>query len=40
MRAIGCIYAIIGQTGPRLFFERTCGALPVPEDWPKYVLEG
>jgi N-acetylglutamate synthase-like GNAT family acetyltransferase len=40
MKAMGYIYAIIGLAGPRAFFEKTCGAVAVPEDWPKYVLEG
>jgi N-acetylglutamate synthase-like GNAT family acetyltransferase len=39
MKAMGYIYAIIGQAGPRAFFEKTCGAVAVPEDWPKYVVE-
>ena len=40
MREMGYIYAIIGQAGPRGFFEKACGALAVPEDWPKYVGDG
>jgi len=40
MREMGYIYAIIGQAGPRRFFEKACGALAVPEDWPKYVVDG
>jgi len=40
MREMGYIYAIIGQAGPRQFFEKACGALAVPEDWPKYVTDG
>ncbi|MCJ7490770.1 MAG: GNAT family N-acetyltransferase [Dehalococcoidia bacterium] len=40
MREMGYIYAIIGQAGPRRFFEKACGALAVPEDWPKYVGDG
>ena len=36
MREMGYIYAIIGQAGPREFFEKACGALAVPEGWPKY----
>jgi GNAT superfamily N-acetyltransferase len=39
MREMGYIYAIIGQAGPREFFKKVCGALAVPEDWPKYVTE-
>jgi GNAT superfamily N-acetyltransferase len=39
MKAMGYIYAIIGQAGPRTFFEKTCGAVAVPEDWPKYVRD-
>jgi ribosomal protein S18 acetylase RimI-like enzyme len=40
MREMGYIYAIIGQAGPREFFEKACGAMAVPEDWPQYVTEG
>ena len=40
MREMGYIYAIIGQAGPRLFFEKACGAISVPEDWPKYIIDG
>jgi GNAT superfamily N-acetyltransferase len=40
MKALGYLYAIIGLAGPRLFFKKTCGAVPVPEDWPKYMTEG
>ena len=40
MREMGYIYAIIGQAGPRAFFEKACGAMAVPEDWPKYVEDG
>ncbi len=39
MKAMGYIYAIIGLAGPRAFFEKTCGAVAVPEDWPKYIIE-
>lgn len=40
MRAEGYIYAIIGLAGPRRFFEKACGAIAVPEDWPKYIFDG
>lgn len=40
MRAEGYIYAVIGQAGPREFFEKACGAMAVPENWPSYLMEG
>jgi GNAT superfamily N-acetyltransferase len=40
MREMGYIYAIIGQAGPREFFEKVCGAIAVPEHWPSYLKEG
>jgi hypothetical protein len=36
---MGYIYAIIGQAGPRAFFEKACGALAVPGDWPRFLGE-
>jgi GNAT superfamily N-acetyltransferase len=39
MREMGYIYAIIGQAGPRAFFEKACGALAVPGDWPRFLGE-
>lgn len=39
MRDMGYIYAIIGQAGPREFFEKVCGAIAVPEHWPSYLGE-
>lgn len=40
MREMGYIYAVIGQAGPREFFEKVCGAIAVPEHWPSYLTEG
>jgi GNAT superfamily N-acetyltransferase len=40
MREMGYIYAIIGQAGPREFFEKVCGAIAVPEHWPSYLQAG
>jgi len=40
MREMGYIYAIIGLAGPREFFEKSCGAIAVPDDWPQYIFEG
>jgi N-acetylglutamate synthase-like GNAT family acetyltransferase len=37
MRTIGYVYAIIGATGPAEFYERVCGAVLLPGDWPSYV---
>ncbi|MBI2761702.1 MAG: GNAT family N-acetyltransferase [Chloroflexi bacterium] len=37
MRALGYLYAIIGAVGPAAFYERTCGAMLLPDVWPSYV---
>src|SRR5215212_2130135 len=34
LRAAGYVYAIIGQVGPAAFYEKTCGALLLPAEWP------
>lgn len=37
MRALGYIYAIIGAVGPASYYEKVCGALLLPAEWPSYV---
>jgi predicted N-acetyltransferase YhbS len=37
MRSIGYIYAIIGAVGPAPFYEKVCGAMLLPDEWPSYV---
>ncbi len=37
LRARGYIYAIIGAVGPAEFYEKVCGALLLPAEWPSYV---
>jgi predicted N-acetyltransferase YhbS len=37
MRARGYIYGIIGAVGPAAFYEKVCGAVPLPDHWPSYV---
>lgn len=34
LRAAGYVYAIIGQVGPAAFYEKTCGAMLLPAEWP------
>jgi GNAT superfamily N-acetyltransferase len=36
LRAHGCGYAIIGGVGPAAFYEKTCGALLLPAEWPSH----
>lgn len=37
MRALGYIYAIIGAVGPADFYQKACGAVLLPAEWPSYV---
>lgn len=37
MRAMGYIYAVIGEAGPVEFYQRTCGAFVIPVRQPSYV---
>ena len=34
LRARGYVYGIIGQVGPAAFYEKTCGAILLPAEWP------
>lgn len=37
MRAMGYVYAVIGEVGPAAFYQRTCGAVVIPGEHPSYV---
>jgi GNAT superfamily N-acetyltransferase len=34
LRSAGYVYAIIGQVGPAAFYEKACGAMLLPAEWP------
>jgi hypothetical protein len=39
LRSAGYVYGILGAVGDPDFFTRICGAVPLPAEWPSYVVD-